>query len=84
MNERLSVLLLFVIVIFIVFSSICARTSNELRVTLPNGNKLIGRQLRSHDGRPIKAFLGIPYAKPPIGHLRFRVISVFYHKIPVF
>lgn len=55
-------------------SVIHGRTSNELRITLTNGNKLVGRSLRSHNGRPIKAFMGIPYAKPPIGNRRFQVI----------
>ncbi|XP_031627736.1 venom carboxylesterase-6 [Contarinia nasturtii] len=72
MNVRLSVWFVCFIVIFSIISSISARTSNELRITLPNGSKLVGRQLRSHEGRPIKAFLGIPYAKPPVGHLRFK------------
>lgn len=50
-----------------------ARTSDELRITLPNGSKLVGRTLRSYGGRSIKSFLGVPYAKPPIGDLRFKV-----------
>lgn len=49
------------------------RTSEELRITLPNGSKLVGRGLQSHDGKVIKAFMGIPYAQPPIGNLRFKV-----------
>lgn len=61
-------------VIFGVFDSIFARTSEELRITLPNGSRLLGRGLRSRNGRIIKAFMGIPYAKPPIGELRFKVI----------
>lgn len=56
-----------------------ARTSDELRITLPNGSKLIGRTLRSYGGRPIKSFLGVPYAKPPLGSLRFKVRD-FYIK----
>lgn len=35
--------------------------------------KLKGSNLKSRDGRDIKAFQGIPYAKPPIGHLRLKV-----------
>lgn len=52
---------------------IVARTSEELRVTLPNGSKLVGRTLRSYGGRSIKSFLGVPYARPPVGDLRFKV-----------
>lgn len=66
---------LFVLALLVcnLFSVIIARTSDELRVTLPNGSKLVGRALQSHNGRPIKAFMGIPYAKPPLNHLRFKV-----------
>lgn len=31
-----------------------------------------GRLLETRNGRPIAAFEGIPYALPPVGHLRFR------------
>lgn len=71
--ERRVALSLFVLAVGL-FELIAGRTSDELRITLPNGSKLIGRALRSHGGRPIKAFLGIPYAKPPVGQLRFKVI----------
>lgn len=71
---NLQIVLCFVVLACGFFKSITARTSDELRITLPNGNKLVGRALRSHDGRTIKAFMGIPYAKPPIGDLRFKVI----------
>lgn len=47
-------------------------TSDELRVTLSNGSKLVGKYFRSLNGRPIKAFMNIPYAKAPVGSLRFR------------
>lgn len=47
--------------------------SNDLRITLSNGSKLLGKYLRSHSGRPIKAFTSIPYAKPPLDNLRFKV-----------
>ncbi|KAG4076411.1 hypothetical protein HA402_005854 [Bradysia odoriphaga] len=53
-------------------NKISARTSNELRLSLPNGSKLVGRHLRSHDGKGIRAFMGIPYAEPPVADLRFR------------
>lgn len=57
--------------------SVEGRTSKELLIILPNGSKLIGRGLQSHDGRAIKAYMGIPYAQPPLGELRFRVSSIF-------
>lgn len=57
-------------------------TSDDLRINLTNGNKLVGRYLRSYSGRPIKAFKGIPYAKPPIDKLRFKVSSDRIDKSP--
>lgn len=63
---------------------IVARTSDELRITLPNGSKLIGRTLRSYGGRSIKSFLGVPYAKPPLGDLRFKVRDFTYNEICFF
>lgn len=69
-----------IISVFSLFDLISARTSDELRITLPDESKLIGRTLRSHSGKSIKAFLGIPYAKPPIGHLRFKVNFCFFFR----
>lgn len=68
--QRISILL----VIIGAFGFVSTFVSDELRVTLSNGSKLVGRYLRSYSGRPIKAFTSIPYAKPPIGALRFKVI----------
>lgn len=57
----------------IISSDVLSLTSHDLRVSLSDGSKLIGKYARSHSGRPIKAFTSIPYAKPPVGHLRFKV-----------
>ncbi|KAL1491255.1 hypothetical protein ABEB36_011876 [Hypothenemus hampei] len=37
----------------------------------PSG-KLQGKLLRTRNGRQIAAFMGIPYARPPVGQLRFQ------------
>ncbi|XP_055677261.1 juvenile hormone esterase-like [Lutzomyia longipalpis] len=47
------------------------RISESLKVTLPHGGELIGKYLSSHRGRGIRAFMGVPYAEPPVGALRF-------------
>lgn len=78
MNKQFVVFLF--IVVFDIFALVAARTSDQLRITLPNGSKLVGRTFKSHDGKPIKAFLRVPYAKPPLGHLRFKVnLTLFLH-----
>lgn len=60
--------------------SVEGRTSKELLITLPNGSELSGRALQSHDGRPFKAYMGIPYAQPPLGDLRFKVSLRFFKR----
>lgn len=74
-----------------IFEFVWTFTSDELRVTLSNGSKLVGRYLRSHSGRPIRGFTSIPFAKPPIGSLRFKVyvqriqnIEIFFFKLTDF
>lgn len=67
-----------VTVVAVLILSVCAgliwaRTSEDLRITLPNGNKLLGKSMRSTNGRLIKAFEGVPYAKPPLSKRRFKV-----------
>ncbi|XP_071517860.1 esterase E4-like [Panulirus ornatus] len=42
------------------------------RVVTPSGTFLGHQYPSARQGRNIYAFTGIPYAKPPIGHLRFR------------
>lgn len=46
------------------------RTSDDLKVRIEDG-RIIGRYLTSGSGRTIRAFMGIPYAEPPVGNLRF-------------
>jgi len=37
-----------------------------------------GQILKSRNGRSYYSYTGIPYAKPPIGELRFKVYIIIY------
>lgn len=43
----------------------------RVNITLPHGGCLEGIQWRVNDMNDVDAFLGIPFAKPPLGDLRF-------------
>lgn len=47
----------------------------ELEVRIADGI-LKGKVLQSRDGRTYYSYTGIPYAKPPIGELRFKVLTL--------
>lgn len=63
--------MLKLLLILVVIDLTQARTSNDLKVRIEDG-RVIGRFLTSESGRTIRAFMGIPYAEPPVGNLRFR------------
>jgi carboxylesterase type B len=63
-------MLKFLLILFVCGLS-QARTSKDLKVRIDDG-RIIGRYLTSESGRTIRAFMGIPYAEPPVGNLRFR------------
>lgn len=46
----------------------------EIEVQITKGT-LKGQVLKSRNGRSYYSFTGIPYAKPPIGELRFEVLN---------
>lgn len=48
-------------------------SDSDLLVELDHGGSLMGTSLKSFSGRQIRSFLGVPYAKPPVGELRFKV-----------
>lgn len=58
--------------VFLCLLGICgARTSSDLKVRVEDG-RLFGRYMTSQSGKTIRAFMGIPYAEPPVGNFRFR------------
>lgn len=61
------------VLLILVINEVNSRTSECLKVKLPNYGTVVGRYLVSHDGRGIRAFMGVPYADPPVGELRFKV-----------
>lgn len=58
----------------------CMHVLASPRVTIKNGT-LQGSIITTRNGRQIFAFQGIPYARPPIGDLRFEV--TYQHPINV-
>lgn len=72
MNYFLSVfLVLGLIENWQVLSNECSDCSEPL-VKCEDG-KLTGKVMKTREGKNIVAYLGIPFAKPPIGKLRFKV-----------
>jgi predicted metal-binding membrane protein len=73
------VALLFLLVCVGLIVVVYLNTADEdpaLQVFVKQG-VLRGRHLTTRKGRLILAFQGIPYAKPPVGDLRFRVCTVY-------
>ncbi|VVC43776.1 Carboxylesterase type B, conserved site,Carboxylesterase, type B,Carboxylesterase type B [Cinara cedri] len=67
MSMVTSIMLLFVFL----FGFVLAIGDIDNIVQLDQG-RVLGTVLKSRNGREFKAFFGIPYAKPPIGDLRFK------------
>lgn len=67
--------LALVLVVLCCAEEILSRTSDSLKVTIDSG-ALVGRHITTHNGRPLRAFMGIPYAEPPVGNLRFKVEDI--------
>jgi carboxylesterase type B len=63
-------LLILLLVVFLTHTH--GDGGSSLKVTVKQGI-LRGYRLNSLKGRDILAFQGIPYAKPPVEDLRFRV-----------
>ena len=51
---------------------VCAAHKEDILVHIKDG-ALKGKNLTSRNNNTFFAFMGIPYAKPPVGNLRFKV-----------
>lgn len=58
--------------ILLTISCVIVGSHQTPTVTIKNGS-ITGIELSSHKGKRFNAYLGIPYAKPPVGPLRFKV-----------
>lgn len=67
LDAYLKFILLTTFVLFLSTSS--ALTNSEVRVNISDG-QIVGESFNV-DGHQVSRFLGIPYAKPPVGPLRF-------------
>jgi acetylcholinesterase/cholinesterase len=66
--KSLSLTVLTILVIFII--NVTQSECNDISVRIKNG--IINGKVEVFDGKEVNVFLGIPYAEPPIGDLRFR------------
>lgn len=57
--------------------STCKMKIKESRIIETSKGKVQGKTYVFDDGNSASAYLGIPYAKPPIGELRFKVGLIF-------
>uniref|UniRef100_T1GWE1 Carboxylesterase type B domain-containing protein n=1 Tax=Megaselia scalaris TaxID=36166 RepID=T1GWE1_MEGSC len=64
---------LFILSIFLFCEIVFGFTSKSLKVKFQHGGVLIGKHKITVNGRHVRAFTGIPYAKPPVGELRFKL-----------
>ncbi|XP_046810061.1 uncharacterized protein LOC111683957 [Lucilia cuprina] len=60
------------LLIFLTINVILIKSNDDLKVCLENLGCLEGTEMPGLSGDNFEAFLGVPFAKPPIGELRFR------------
>lgn len=69
-----------VLTAYVAYIAVSVRGKNDLPVVETSQGSLQGKYMITKQGREFSAFLGIPYAKPPVGQLRFAVSPYNYYK----
>ncbi|KAH9421440.1 hypothetical protein DERP_010577 [Dermatophagoides pteronyssinus] len=59
------------LLLFIIQAIVVTINGDRVEILIPKGS-IAGEKYSLNDGHSVTRFLGIPYAKPPIGKLRFR------------
>ncbi|CAD7081835.1 unnamed protein product [Hermetia illucens] len=62
--------MLIIVILLFVAKSVISLASPP-RVILPHGGVLVGKHMQTSNGKFVDAFIGVPYAKPPVGKFRF-------------
>lgn len=60
------------LIAIILLTGVASCQENDPIVTFPLG-QVVGKVLKSRQGINFYGFRGLPYAEPPVGHLRFKV-----------
>ncbi|KAK4884208.1 hypothetical protein RN001_000479 [Aquatica leii] len=68
----IQVVRLFIIIQVIVLAIVEIKSSDNKPLVKTLKGTVQGRYIKSYGGRIVSAFEGIPYAKPPVGELRFK------------
>lgn len=68
---------MFAYVLILIYLSLRLTSANHTFTVLTTKGEVSGKTAVSRNGVPYFAYLGIPYAEPPIGELRFQVRRIW-------